>query len=284
MTITTAPSSHIIAFSGGVDSSLVAQLLYKVQLPHEHVQAVLGVSPAVPLHQIQFADEIATHIGIDLQKVSTTEGSDAKYIANAGQACYACKTHLYSTLQAIQAATTTTTTTTSGAMIRTRYYNGTNADDLLDPTRLGLMAADEFQIQSPLRYTSKDDVRLAARHLNLPNWNYAASPCLRSRLALGVPATRDHLQRIELAESLVRNFLNVDVTVNVRVRLLSDNCARIEIDGEWLEAASRMDLNMHLLQADKQAWLFKDVTARAFKSGSVSRPVSNTVPIVESYQ
>ena len=259
-------SNHILAFSGGVDSSLVAQLLHTARLPGETVTAVLGLSPAVPQQQVELAQDIAAHIGINLQTVQTNEGQDAMYIENAGQACLACKTHLYSTLRAIHASHTANTPTTT--ML---FYNGTNADDLLDPTRLGLIAADEFQIQSPLRQTPKEQVRQAARHLNLPNWDYAASPCLRSRLALGVPATHEHLKRIELAETLVKNALQVDATVNLRVRMLSGNRACIEVDGDWLEAASRLDLNQQLILADKRTRLFEDVLVRAFKSGSVAR-------------
>ncbi|GKZ01077.1 hypothetical protein MPSEU_001059300 [Mayamaea pseudoterrestris] len=264
-------SNHIIAFSGGVDSSLVAQLLHKVRLPNEQVTAVLGLSPAVPKHQVELAERIASHIGVDMSTVKTTEGSDETYIRNAGQACYACKTHLYSTLAAIHASSHHSHNATSEHTTRTLFYNGTNADDLHDPTRLGLVAAKEFSIKSPLQHTPKVMVRLAAKHLNLPNWDYAASPCLRSRLAIGVLATNDHLQRIELAETLVKRALQVDATVNMRVRLLSGNQACLEIDEQWLKDACQIDLNKQLMQSGKEEWLFDAVTVRVFKSGSVSR-------------
>jgi PP-loop superfamily ATP-utilizing enzyme len=69
-------------------------------------------------------------------------------------------------------------------------FNGTNSDDRQDKTRLGLVAADNFGVASPLAGLSKDEVRALAKEMELENWNHAASPCLRSRLAFGVEATQ----------------------------------------------------------------------------------------------
>lgn len=291
---------HIIAYSGGVDSSLVAALLFKSQsqsqLSNETVRAVLGISPAVPAEQIELARQVAAHIGISLTEIPTAEGNDEIYIANNGQACLACKTHLYSTLQAVanhSLGDTTTATSSdndsSEQQEQQQLYNGTNADDLQDPTRLGLIAASNFRVQSPIAHLSKADVRRAARHLGLPNWNYAASPCLRSRLALGVPAVQEHLQRIERAERFVRQQLSslsrttasptiLDETSNLRVRLLAGNRACIEVDHVMLEAASQQ------LAKGTGSWQeyfcdelgFASVDIRSFKSGSVATTENST--------
>jgi uncharacterized protein len=249
---------HIIAYSGGVDSSLVAALVHRSATPEETVKAVLGLSPAVPSDQIELAEHVAQTIGVTLEQISTTEGSDEMYIENSGQACLACKTHLYSGLDAI----------VEHAGNR-RLYNGTNADDVQDPTRLGLIAADNFQVQSPLRYTTKENVRLAAKHLGLPNWNYAASPCLRSRLALGVVAIPQHLQRIEQAERYVRQSLELDATHNLRVRLLTNNQAMIEVEKSQLDVARSwlVTWETHFIEVLG----FVSVGVRAFKSGSVAQ-------------
>jgi pyridinium-3,5-biscarboxylic acid mononucleotide sulfurtransferase len=305
---------HLIAFSGGIDSSLVAALVHHqgqnlgddALLSSSSVRAVLGISPAVPIEQIHLARTVAKHIGVPLQEVETNEGHDGEYIANVGRACLACKTHLYSTLQAIanhavqQAQVTFTnssslsstqttssdhlhknTTTNHPQKYHASLYNGTNADDLRDPTRLGLIAAGNFSVLSPIRHFTKSQVREAARHLGLPNWDYAASPCLRSRLALGVPATREHLHRIERAERFVRQqlvaimggkLMFVNETSNLRVRLLAQNRACIEVDEAVLEG---------IMQAERlvmDSWEdffvgeleFSSVQARAFRSGSVS--------------
>ena len=173
-------SHHVVAFSGGVDSSLVLKLLLQAASPTDQVQAILGLSNAVSNEQLDQAKLISKHIGAPLVIVHTQEGSDDIYLANAGQACLACKTHLYSSLQAVLDHVDPATT---------RLYNGTNANDTQDPTRLGLLAARNFDVQSPLEFTTKEQVRRAAQQLNLPNHHTAASPCLRSRLALGVHAT-----------------------------------------------------------------------------------------------
>ena len=254
---------HLIAFSGGVDSSLAAALVNQSHdASMERVQAVLGISPAVPTEQVDLAERVAEHLGIDFLKVPTTEGQDETYLANEGKACLACKTHLYSTLQAIVQHG-------ENAHNSFRLYNGTNADDRQDPTRLGLVAARDFHVQSPLRDLTKDQVRHVARHLGLFNWNYAASPCLRSRLALGVTATAQHLELMARAERMVRQRLGdrlVDETTNLRVRLLAGHRVRIEIDEPLVDAT--LDQDWSDLQTIGG---FADVSVQAFRSGSVAR-------------
>lgn len=267
---------HVVAYSGGVDSSLVAALVHRVFSQHQSssgggsVRAVLGISNAVPQSQIHTARVVASYIGMPLTEIPTKEGEDDAYKRNDGYACYVCKNHLYSTLEAVAMHVANTneeikvrqnqrlrrqrhdhqyTTSsvnadtvvddddfndesynTSGDVI---LYNGTNADDLHDPTRLGLVAASNFAVRSPLSHITKVDVRRAAKYLGLPNWNAAASPCLRSRLAMGVEATSAHLKAVEDAECFVREVLGLDDTANVRVRMLSGGRAMVELDDSF---------------------------------------------------
>jgi uncharacterized protein len=253
--------NHLVAFSGGIDSSVVAAAVHAVQTSTETAIAVLGVSNAVPEEQVLLARRISSHIGIPLTEVPTTEGSDDIYIANAGQACLACKTHLYSTLSAIAAHAKHS----DGGR---QLYNGTNSDDLKDPTRLGLIAAENFKVLSPLRELTKAKVRVVARHMGLPNWNYAASPCLRSRLALGVEASVDHLHRIERAERFVKTRLSnvLDESSNLRVRLLAGNRACVEVDQCIVDEAEQVEWETFFMEELN----FSSVGVRAFRSGSVS--------------
>ena len=248
---------HIIAFSGGIDSSVVAALVHQSKHVEESVTAVLGISAAVPSDQVALAERVANVIGIPLEQIPTTEGSDAMYIENSGQACLACKTHLYTCLERIV-----------GHAEGKRLYNGTNADDLEDPTRLGLIAADRFAVRSPLRRTIKDQVRLVGRHLGLPNWNYAASPCLRSRLAIGVEAIPQHLHRIDAAESYVRKWLDLDATRNLRVRLLNKGRAMVEVEDVLLDQATAALDDWRPFFEEELG--FDSVNVRSFKSGSVA--------------
>lgn len=316
-------TNHTIAFSGGVDSSLVAALVHRVsqelnqqqqqrQLTinttspnfstirktkavsyhhHHTVRCVMGVSAAVPAEQIVLAESIAHGLGIAFSTVATHEGRNEIYRANAGRACLACKTELYSTLHAIynHPIENNNSNDNDDAVsknhdgpiehIQSRHflYNGTNADDLRDPTRLGLLAAANFSVRSPIDAIVKQDVRLAARHLGLPNWNAAASPCLRSRLALGVTATTENLHRIAHAERFVRAELlrhdAVTTNTNLRVRLLAGQQARLEIDaGPALDAACAIAL------ARKEQWdasfidemVFSSWSIAPFRSGSVA--------------
>ena len=267
---------HTVAFSGGVDSSLVAMLLHMVgqEQPLLQTRAVLGVSAAVPDEQRQLAETIARFIGIDFTTTPTHEGRDTVYIENNGQACLACKTNLYDTLKAIHSNSMVSLSSDQHNQKQHHtLYNGTNLDDTKDPTRLGLIAANQFNVQSPLFHTSKAYVRRAAQHLGLPNWNYAASPCLRSRLALGVHATQEHLQTIEKAEQFVRHELQVPATTNLRVRLLIGQKACLEIDDELVERAEAT------YQTHRDRWDaiffnelgFRSFSVRPFKSGSVAR-------------
>jgi uncharacterized protein len=273
---------HLIAFSGGIDSSLVAALVQESHLSgSEDVRAVLGLSSAVPTEQVDLAVRMATHLGVALEQVYTNEGEDEVYLANAGQACLACKTHLYSTLAAIvqhgqqqqhQVGASAKGGNDDVPPPTFQLYNGTNADDLTDPTRLGLVAARDFAVQSPLAAVPKATVRRVARHMGLPNWNYAASPCLRSRLALGVSATTAHLELMAAAERLVRHTLadRVDETTNLRVRLLAGHRARIEVDAALVTVAAARDWTP--LQ---ELGSFRSVTVQAFSSGSVSLPLAD---------
>lgn len=252
----TRTGRNLVAFSGGVDSSLVAFVAHAAF--GSAATAVLGVSASLSDEQEALADRIAAHIGIRLERVATREGDDATYIANEGMSCYVCKSTLYDAMESIARAAARTDDDWV-------LFNGTNADDLVDETRVGLRAATEHRVVSPLRTLTKSDVRALARHAALPNWDHAAAPCLRSRLAAGVTAIPSHLARIAEAERLVRARGAVAPQENLRVRHLADDAAAIEADAALL---ARLDADA--CAADLRALGFRTVTLRAFMSGSVA--------------
>jgi len=284
-------ASNNIAYSGGVDSSLAAALVHQVFTSNSkltagannssserksgNVRAVLGLSPAVPEEQVDIARQVAANIGIELLEIETDEGKDPTYIANAGKACLACKTHLYSALEAVaeaaMASANASSTGGNGQPRRVVLFNGTNADDTRDPTRLGLVAASNFRVESPLLHTTKADVRRAAKHLGLPNHDYAAAPCLRSRLAFGVEATKRHLQAVGEAERRVRAALELDPTANLRVRMLARNQAMVELDQHVLiDTDAENILDREGFENVFQELGFASYGVRAFKSGAVA--------------
>lgn len=297
-------AANVVAYSGGVDSSLVAALVHRVFSDYDNtiyssndsnnniakkrgsVRAVLGISHAVPKLQIETARKVADFIGIPLMEVSTLEGDDEAYIKNDGHACFVCKTHLYSTLNSVANAFMEQYSANGDEQQQVILYNGTNADDTQDPTRLGLQAASNFSVRSPLDQITKDQVRQAAKYLGLPNYNAAASPCLRSRLAMGVMATEEHLRAVELAEAFVRNVLELDETINARVRMLSGGKAMVELDNSIIQAQQEERelatiLNKHGF-AEKciSEWGFKKFAGvRGFKTGSVAAMPNDNTPL-----
>jgi len=273
---------NLVAFSGGVDSSLVAYLVHRA-FPGSSV-ACLGRSASLPDDQLRSAQEIARSIGIPLEQVFPGEGRHRDYVANTGMSCYHCKSHLYEALQLVASKAATLQDVT--------LFNGTNADDMLDATRVGLVAAKEYAVRSPLAgpdfvfYAiiviiviivitlagfTKEEVRAAARNAGLANWDHAASPCLRSRLQFGVEATEEHLARVEAGEQRVREILGTPVQENLRVRYLAGGKARIELEVATLQ---RVEAQSGTLSRELQDALlelgFKGVSTKAFRSGSLS--------------
>lgn len=263
---------HVVAFSGGVDSSVVADRVYQA-FPASSL-AVLAVSPSLPAEQRTLAHQVAEGIGIPLHEVQTDEGGKDMYIENEGQACYACKTSLYQSMGWDSVVKWASSSSSSSSASRVKLYNGTNADDVKDATRVGLRAAREHDVASPLLANglTKQEVRDVAKEIGLPNWNIAASPCLRSRLALGVQATPSSLERVEKAEIIVKTVLSgqnmLDEAANIRVRHLKNGSAAIELDKVLLD-----DLNTDAL-GDMTAEIaqlgYSSVQVRPFKSGAVS--------------
>lgn len=263
---TSLSGMNLIAFSGGVDSTLVAAAVHRV-FP-TNTLAIIGVSASLPLDQLLLARELAAHIGIPLQELPTREGDLEAYIANDGTACLYCKTTLYQTMKDFAEALRARLASSAGEVV---LFNGTNADDLTDPTRLGLQAAETYRVASPLKGLSKAEVRRLSAALGLPNAHHAASPCLRSRLAYGVPATRENLRRIEEAEQHVRTTLSLLPEHNLRVRHLLGDVAAIELDGAPLNALMSQEKQRLTDLTDAiQAIGFKSVSFRAFRTGSLS--------------
>jgi pyridinium-3,5-biscarboxylic acid mononucleotide sulfurtransferase len=254
-----AGGDNYVAYSGGVDSALVAHAVHTV-FPNNSL-AIMALSASVSSDMRRSAENLAEHIGIPLRFVQTFETDDPVYVANEGRSCYICKNGIYEAMKAIRGQLP------AGDV---RLFNGTNADDLSDPTRVGLVAAREHEVLSPLDTMNKEAVRRVSRHAGLPNWNHAASPCLRSRLHFGVPATDAHLRRIESAEEIVRHTFGIARDSNLRVRHLPGDLAMIEIDADALST-----VDPGLCRDALTALGYTDVQIRIFRSGGVASAQNN---------
>ena len=205
--------SCAVAFSGGVDSTVVAKAA-RLALGDLAV-AVTGTSAALAEGELDAAKELARLIGMRHVVLATEEFANPGYVANRPDRCYHCKSELYLQLGNIAERL--------GVRV---VANGANADDLGD-YRPGMRAADEHAVRSPLAECgfTKQDVRALAADWNLPVAEKPATPCLSSRVAYGLEVTPERLAMIDRAEQLLRSLGFREL----RVRYHADDMARIEV-------------------------------------------------------
>ena len=211
-----AALEHVcVAYSGGVDSSLVAAIAHE-QLG-EQALSITGVSPSLAPHLLLEARQQAAWLGMRHQEVSTLELEDPQYTNNPQDRCYACKRELHRHLGPIAAEA-------NGALV----LDGVNQDDLGDH-RPGIAAAKEAGVRSPLAELgiTKATVRRLSWALGFPWWDKPAQPCLASRFPYGESISRERLQRVGEAEAwLIEKGFN-------RVRVRSHGlAARVEVPEE----------------------------------------------------
>jgi uncharacterized protein len=245
----------LIAYSGGIDSTLVAKIAYDVL--GDRALAVTAKSPSLLPEELEDAIEQANSIGIAHQIVETHEMDDINYSSNPVNRCYFCKSELHDTLKPLA--------------LKLGYLyviDGVNADDLQD-YRPGIQAAKERGARSPLAEIgiAKLEVREIARSLGLSCWNKPAQPCLSSRFPYGEEITIPKLNRVGRAEIYLRR-LGYE---NVRVRSTADT-AKIELPVELIQ---RFIANTDLLELTEtfRAFGFVYVTLdlEGYRSGKLNQ-------------
>jgi uncharacterized protein len=250
--IATAPSA-LIAFSGGVDSSLVAAAAARVL--GGRALAVTAVSPALATGELDGARAVAAAVGIAHRAISTDELAREGYRRNGADRCYHCKSELYDRLAVLARA--------EGFAVT---FSGANLDDLGD-WRPGLRAAAEHHVRHPLVEAGfrKQDVRAAAAHLRIPSADKPAMPCLASRLPYGTEVDPATLAQIDRAESALR----VLGYRELRVRHLGD-LGKVELGDADLARARASAGAAALIEAAVRSAGYADVAIddQPLRSGS----------------
>jgi pyridinium-3,5-biscarboxylic acid mononucleotide sulfurtransferase len=263
LTALTGPA--VVAFSGGTDSAFVLAAAVRALGP-DRVVAATAVSPSLATGELERAAAFATGLGVRHETPATHELDRPGYVTNAGDRCYYCKSELIDVLTALDPVV-------AGATVIT----GTNADDARAGFRPGIRAAEERGAFAPLRDVglTKAQIREASRRWGLTTWDKPAAACLSSRVAYGVPVTRDALARIDRAEQALRAALDTITpatrSINLRVRDLGDDRARLEIDRWLLDRLDDAAPEDHLAAAVRSAgFTTVDIDPRGFRSGSMN--------------
>lgn len=241
----------VVAYSGGVDSALVAACAHTAL--GERSLALTAVSPSLARRELDAARALARARGWNHAVVATHEVARDEYAVNNPDRCYWCKTELFEVLAPIASK--------RGATI----VVGTNTDDLGDH-RPGLEAARRHDVRAPLvdAGLSKADVRSLSAELGLPTAAKPASPCLASRFAYGVRVTPEGLRRIDRAEEVIRS-LGFEV---LRVRDHGD-LARIEVPQESITRAAGLHTEISAALGEL-GFTYVTLDLGGFRSGSLN--------------
>jgi pyridinium-3,5-biscarboxylic acid mononucleotide sulfurtransferase len=249
-----------VAFSGGVDSSLLLALATRA-LGVDSVIALLGVSPSLAAEERSVAHDVAGQVGVRLVEVMTHEGDRPEYQANGPDRCFHCKEELFSRID-------------DG--IAERYgldaiAYGENADDARRPDRPGARAAANHNVLRPLADAgmNKLAVRTLARELGMQVADKPAAPCLASRIPHHQLVTPAKLSQIERAESALRQLGFVELRVRHH-----DDVARIELPPTDLIRAISDPVRSKVLDAVRGAgFRFVTVDVAGIQSGAFTLPL-----------
>jgi pyridinium-3,5-biscarboxylic acid mononucleotide sulfurtransferase len=249
-----AMDSVLVAYSGGIDSTVVLKVAYD-QLG-DSVVGVTAISPTFPAVELEIATRVAKEIGVRHELVQTDQLKIPAFTENDANRCFHCKTDLYQLLGRLRELR-------APAVI----VDGTNLDDLGDD-RPGIKAAREWGVRSPLVEAglSKSDIRTLAKNFGLSNWDKPAAACLSSRIPRGITITREKLSRVELAEEVLfaEGFRHCRVRDHgeiARIEVSQDELIRI-LEGERGTRISR--------RVKELGFRFVTIDLEGYRPGGVS--------------
>jgi uncharacterized protein len=240
----------VVAFSAGVDSSLLAYLCHMIMVKDLSVTAD---SPTLPRRELTEAIEFATVNQLNHRIISYNELDDERFAENDERRCFYCKDGLFGILEDIR---------------KKEGYNfvidGSNFDDM-DDYRPGREAAKKNLVKSPLLEAelNKKEIRTISRALGLRTWDKPQMACLSSRFPRNTPITNENLKRVEKAEELVKGLGFHDVRVRFH-----DNLAKIEIGSK--EEIDLKRLKSIVPEIKKLGFKFVTLDLEGFRSGSLN--------------
>jgi uncharacterized protein len=252
--------SAVVAFSGGVDSTLLLKIACDT-LGVNKVLALTATSPIFPSYEIELSQQIANQFGVRQQFIDSGQMELADFVENNLQRCYHCKHNMLRLfLQALPE--------TSGVLL-----DGSNLDDLED-FRPGQKAVTQLKILSPLLEAKlgKKEIRALSRRLNLSTWNKQPFACLATRFPYGTRITTKRLQQVDKCET----WLRLHGFSHYRVRC-HDQLARIEVSRDEIPRLLEKSLHADLLETFKtNGFDYVTLDLQGYRSGSMNEVLSES--------
>jgi len=246
--------SVLVAYSGGVDSTLLLRLA--IEELGEKARAVIAVSETYPSDEESEARTLAQAMGAGFEVVHTEELEDEDFLCNSPQRCYFCKRVLFGKL-----------TERARELGLAHVVDGTNADDGRD-YRPGRRAREEWGVRSPLEEAglTKAEVRTVSEEMGLPTWNKPSYACLASRIPYGERITQTKLRRVEEGERYLRDLGFSQVRVRSHGPL-----ARIEVPAEEVDRLTDGDCRRAVVERLKSlGFRYVTVDLQGFRTGSMN--------------